>query len=424
MGRYDFGRYGGWAPYVPVGRKISLGTAAAKKLAAKEKRQPCPVMVTGTKIAKTFWGLQWCGNLERYQDFANRLPRGRTYLRNGSVADLVIEPGQIRSLVAGSKPYRIEIQIKTLPPAVWKSILQDCAQEVDSLLDLLQGKFSDGVMKRLTRPDGGLFPRPTEITMRCSCPDYAGVCKHIAATFYGVGARLDQQPELLFKLRRVNHLDLIGQATTAANLERAFSGDDSTTLADDDLSGIFGIELDAADDAAADQPALKSRKVGKRKADTPAANTRKTEEPPATVKATRVKKKAAAAITVGRSVRPKAKPASRSTAKVATRPKSVAKKTPLKKQAAERKVAKKASAAPVINIFVPAVSEQDFNKKPVSKKAVSKKAVSKKAVSKKAVSKKAISKKAISKKAVSKKAVSKKAVSKKAVTRKAVAPQK
>ena len=394
MGRFDYGRNSFWAPYVPVGRKISLGTAAAKKLAAKEKRQPCPVTVTSTKIAKTFWGLQWCENLERYQDFANRLPRGRTYLRNGSVADLVIEPGKIRSLVAGSKPYRIEIQIKTLPPAVWKSILQDCAQEVDSLLDLLQGKFSDGVMKRLTRPDGGLFPRPKEITMRCSCPDYASVCKHIAATFYGVGARLDQQPELLFKLRRVNHLDLIGQATTAANLERAFSGDNSTTLADDDLSGIFGIELDATDDATPGQPARKSKKVVKRKAATPSSTTSKTEATPAAVKAPRVKKKtAAAAKTVERSATTKAKPASRSTAKVATRPKSVAKKTPLKKQATERKVAKKSSAAPVINIFVPAVSERDFNKKAVSKKAVSKKAVSKKAVSKKAVTRKAVSQK-------------------------------
>lgn len=397
MGRYGFGGYGGWAPYVPVGRKLSLGTAAAKKLAAKEKRQPCPVVVTGTKIATTFWGLNWCENLERYQDFANRLPRGRAYLRNGSVADLVIEPGRIRSLVSGSQPYRIEIQIKTLPPAAWKSILQDCAQEVDSLLDLLQGKFSDGVMKRLTRTDGGLFPRPDEIQMRCSCPDYADVCKHIAATFYGVGARLDQQPELLFKLRRVNHLELIGEATTAANLERAFTGESSTTLADGDLGDIFGIELDTTEDASSapagrtPQKISKPKRVGKLETSTAPAMGRpkkKTSAPVADFKKVSVKKKTATAAVTSRSAKTKAKPASRSTVKVAGRPASAPKASPLTQQAAKRNATKKPLAAGKITIIIPAVSEWDFDNLAASKKTVRKKSAGKVAAGRKGASKK------------------------------------
>ena len=247
MSRYGYGGgYGGWAPYVSVGQKIAKGHAAAKKLAAKEKRQPQPIKLDGKKIAKTFWGLKWCENLDKYQDISNRLPRGATYVRNGSVADLVIEPGRVRAIVGGSEAYTIDIKIKTLAAADWKSISRDCAQEIESLLDLLQGRFSDGVMQRLTRTDGGLFPRNNEITMSCSCPDYAGVCKHIAATFYGVAARLDQQPDLLFKLRNVDHLELISHATNAASLDQALGGAGDGSLAESDLGSLFGIELESS----------------------------------------------------------------------------------------------------------------------------------------------------------------------------------
>ncbi len=257
-------RYGGWGPYIPVAKKIALGHTAAKKLAKKEGREPTPVTIEGRKIGKTFWGEKWRENLERYRDFDNRLPRGATYVRNGSVADLVIESGQIRAIVGGSEAYTINIKIQTLKSAVWKAILRDCAQEIDSLFDLLQGRFTDGVMQRLTRTDGGLFPRPNEITMSCSCPDYAGVCKHIAATFYGVAVRLDSQPELLFKLRSVDHLELISHATSAGNLDRALHDKSESGLSNSDLSQIFGIELESSSDPSladsAPPPASKGRK--------------------------------------------------------------------------------------------------------------------------------------------------------------------
>lgn len=240
-----YGGYGGWPPRVPVATKIARGRAAAKKLAKKEGREPCPITIDGRKIAKTFWGLKWCENLERYRDISNRLPRGATYVRNGSVADLVIEPGKVRAVVGGTEAYTVKITIQTLKEDVWKAIGRDCAQEIDSLFDLLQGRFNEGVMQRLTRAEGGLFPHKNQISMSCTCPDSAGVCKHIAATFYGVAARLDRQPELLFKLRNVDHLELIGQATSAANLDQALDSS-AATLSDSDLGSIFGIDLESA----------------------------------------------------------------------------------------------------------------------------------------------------------------------------------
>ncbi|MBM4001591.1 MAG: hypothetical protein FJ297_19000 [Planctomycetes bacterium] len=259
-----YGGYGGWAPYVPVARRISLGHAAAKKRARQEKREPCPVQVHGRKIAKTFWGVKWCENLERYGDFANRLPRGATYVRNGSVADLMIEPGRIRAIVGGSQAYTIDIRIAKLPPAKWKSIRRDCSQQIDSLMDLLRGRFSDGVMRRLTHAEGGLFPHKKEISMRCSCPDFAQVCKHIAATFYGVAARLDDQPELLFTLRNVEHLELVRDAAASSSLDEALGGTADPTLATSDLGTIFGIDLETGDVPVSGSRASRSRPVSEK----------------------------------------------------------------------------------------------------------------------------------------------------------------
>ena len=201
------------------------GCGLCREVGQEKKRELCPVKAVGKKMCNSFWGQAWCENLERYSDFSNRLPRGRTYARNGSVVDLQIERGKVKALVGGSDVYRISIAIKTLSRPAWKRIKQDCSQSIDSLLDLLQGRFDQGVMQRLTHPEDGLFPQPTEIEMECSCPDWAGLCKHLAAVMYCIGARLDAAPELLFTLRDVDHLDLIGQAVAAENLESALTAD-------------------------------------------------------------------------------------------------------------------------------------------------------------------------------------------------------
>lgn len=237
----------GFRPYVPVARRQANAVKYAAKLAKKEKRTLAPVAVAGRNIAASFWGQAWCENLEGYSDYENRLPRGRTYVRNGSVIDLQMENGQVKALVSGSEVYRVAVDIKTLPPGAWSRIKQDCARCIDSLIDLLQGRFDEGIMRRLSQRDGGLFPTPKEIKMRCSCPDWAGMCKHVAATLYGVGARLDTAPELLFTLRGVDHLELISQAVDSDNLNRAFQGKADTALRDSDLGAIFGIELDGPD---------------------------------------------------------------------------------------------------------------------------------------------------------------------------------
>lgn len=256
--------YGGWRPYVPVAKRRAKAAAYASRLAKKEKRCLCPVKISGRKIASSFWGQAWCDNLERYGDFANRLPRGRTYARNGSVIDLQISRGTIKSIVSGSEIYRIEIQIAVLKKALWKCLKHDCSSAIDSLLDLLQGRFDQGVMQRITQRDGGLFPQPKEIKMRCSCPDWAGLCKHLAATLYGVGARLDAAPELLFSLRGVDHLELIRDAVDAANLDRALGNNGGATLVAADLGEVFGIDIESGTNGhlAANDSAKSSRGKG------------------------------------------------------------------------------------------------------------------------------------------------------------------
>ena len=250
-----------WAPYVSVGEKLNKAVRLAAQLAKKQNREVAPVKLQGSKIAKTFWGKAWCDNLTAYQDFSNRLPRGATYVRNGSVVDLVIDPKKINAIVAGSQPYTVKIEITALDAGRWKALRSECSRSIDSLLDLLSGKLSDGVMKQLTDQKTGLFPSPKEIKMSCSCPDYSSCCKHLAAVMYGVGSRLDSRPELLFLLRGVNHQELVSEAIAAGNLNRELSAVNDGGLATQDLSELFGIELDSSQLAASAPGKKKSRTV-------------------------------------------------------------------------------------------------------------------------------------------------------------------
>ncbi len=236
--------YSDWGPYVPVAQKKANAVKHAAQLAKKQRRAPAPVKLDGRKITTTFWGNSWSKNLEAYSDYANRLPRGATYVRNGSVVDLVIKPKRVEAIVAGSETYTITIDIAGLPKGTWSKIKQDCSASIDSLLDLLAGRFSDGVMQRLTRQKEGLFPSPGEIKMKCSCPDYSDCCKHLAAVMYGIGSRLDKQPELLFVLRDVDHQELVSQAVAEGNLEKELTSGEGS-LVGEDLGAIFGIDLES-----------------------------------------------------------------------------------------------------------------------------------------------------------------------------------
>ena len=183
----------GWEPYVSVARRRLLAAREMQKLAKKGYRA-APVVIAGREIARTFWGKAWCENLESYGDYANRLPRGRTYVRNGSVVDLALSPGKVAARVSGSSLYLVTIDVRPLDDSRWRALSGQCAGAIDSVVELLQGRFAKGVMERLCRRETGLFPAPSEIKFSCSCPDWASMCKHVAAALYGVGARLAEAP--------------------------------------------------------------------------------------------------------------------------------------------------------------------------------------------------------------------------------------
>jgi uncharacterized Zn finger protein len=232
----------GFRPYVSVAERRRKAQREMDKLAKKGKVIR-PVRLEGRAIARTFWGKAWCDNLESYMDYANRLPRGRTYVRNGSVVHLDIRPGEIEAQVSGSELYRVSIRISAAAKAKWTKLCAECAGGIGSLVELLQGRFSDHVMGIITRKETGLFPSPAEIKLECSCPDWATMCKHVAAVLYGVGARLDQSPEMLFALRSVKHEDLITQAATATDLAGK-TPSAGPELAESEIGAVFGIELD------------------------------------------------------------------------------------------------------------------------------------------------------------------------------------
>lgn len=234
----------GWPRYVSVSeRRIKAEKTVSKML--KKGQKISPVKLDGRILAKTFWGKAWCDHLESFSDYETRLPRGRSYVRNGSVIHLDIEAGKVAALVQGSSLYKVQIDIQSVDQNKWGAILKKCSGEIDSVVELLQGKLSSAVMKTMTDKQNGLLPLPKEISLTCSCPDWAEMCKHVAAALYGVGARLDHEPQLLFKLRKVDHMELINHTTLKTPSARPSK---SNVIENQNLSELFGIEI-------ADKPA-------------------------------------------------------------------------------------------------------------------------------------------------------------------------
>jgi uncharacterized Zn finger protein len=308
--------YGGWAPYVSVAERRRR---AMKKMDALRKKgvDIQPVQIDGRRIAKSFWGEAWCEHLESFSDFENRLPRGRTYVRNGSVCHLAIARGRVEAKVSGSKLYEVKVNIKTLPGKKWETLKGRCGGQIGSLLELLQGRLSDHVMEVVTHREEGLFPLPGEMSFTCSCPDWASMCKHVAAVLYGVGARLDNKPELLFALRGVNHEELI-EADAEKAVTAATSRGKAKRLAETELGEVFGIELnlDAASPSANMSPKTRtaasgSRAAPKRLARPKVAKTRRmgaASVPGKIVKKAKAVKKASGPATKGKMQRTKRQP--------------------------------------------------------------------------------------------------------------------
>jgi uncharacterized Zn finger protein len=339
--------FGGWPPYVPVAARRRKAEREIEKL-RKKGAVLSPVKIEGRQIATTFWGKAWCDNLESYRDYENRLPRGRTYVRNGSVLDLQIAPREVTAIVSGSKIYKVKVSIGNVGPARWKTLCADCSGGIDSLVELLQGRFSKGVMERLCRQDTGLFPRPSEIRFTCSCSDYASMCKHIAAVLYGVGARLDESPELLFRLRAVDETELLSDLGSALPDTRT-KRDTAQTLVGDDLAALFGLDMEESEASAPSRSAAAT-------SDGPRKKTRRGVSENLAVAAAPAVETKANAVTSAQEKKAGSEQGHRPTAKTSTKARSAA--APQKNTIAPtRSAAKKTVLAPTKSAAKPATAK-------------------------------------------------------------------
>jgi len=238
MGYYGYPKYESAA---------SKKAKASKSLAKLKKKNPDmdPVMIEGRTLAKSWWGKAWNLNLESYADFGNRIARGKTYVRGNAVLDLKIYQGRITALVQGSraKPYEVVIEIDTLHNEKWEQVTALCNHRIDSLEQLVEGKFPKELEVLFTERKYGMFPSPKEIHFACSCPDWASMCKHVAAVLYGVGARLDANPMLFFELRAVSGQELLRKSIDQKleSMMKNAGRKSRRAIADKDISSVFGI---------------------------------------------------------------------------------------------------------------------------------------------------------------------------------------
>jgi uncharacterized Zn finger protein len=202
-----------------------------------------PIIIQGNKIAKKWWGIAWNKNLESYADFENRIDRGRSYCKNDLILDLRISDGEITAKVSGSNIYNVKIKIEKLPDKHWHGIVATCAKRVENIGALVEGRFPQELADVFMKQGEGLFPNPKEIHMSCSCPDIAMLCKHVAAVLYGVGARLDGEPLLFFKLRGVDSGELIKKSVDEKmqNLLANAGKKSKRVIADKDVARLFGV---------------------------------------------------------------------------------------------------------------------------------------------------------------------------------------
>ena len=411
-----------WSPFAqPSAYEVGERARRAKERLGEEGREMAPVEpVAGRLITTTFWGKAWCRNLLQYSDYENRMPRGRSYVRHGSVIHLEIEAGKIRALVSGRELYEVEIGIRPLPKKRWEAIRGECAGEIESLVELLEGKPPRRVMEIVTRPGDGLFPAPKEIELGCSCPDWAEMCKHVAAVLYGVGVRLDTDPEQLFRLRSVDPTDLV---STLAEPPPA----DEDALAGEDLSAMFGIDLedDDAPTARVGRKAATRTRVVRKKA-TRKKVTRKAATRKRVVRKAATRKKVVRKAATRKKIVRKAATRKKVVRKAATRKKIVrqaaTRNKVVRKAATRKKIIRKAATRKKI-VRKTATRKKVTRKKVAGKKVARKKIVRKKvarrvwAVPRETVRKKVVRRKVSRKKTTRKKAARKKATGKKVVRR-------
>ena len=236
--------YDDFPTYVSVGEKKAKAAKSLEKL-KKKNGDIEPVIIDGRTLAKSWWGKAWNLNLESYADYENRIGRGKSYVRNHAVLDLKISGGKVAAKVQGTRvrPYDVEVVIDPLNHANWQKILELCNRRIDTLEQLTEGKFPKELAIIFTDKKYDMFPSPREIHFDCSCPDWAYMCKHVAATLYGIGARFDQNPMLFFELRGINGQELIRKSVeqkVESMLKNAGRKSDREIL-EQDVADIFGL---------------------------------------------------------------------------------------------------------------------------------------------------------------------------------------
>lgn len=228
----------------PDARQLQQNAKATVKREKAKGKEMQPVTISGRKVAASWWGQAWCENLERYADFESRLDRGKRYVRTGAVVDLKIQKGKVQARVQGRRktPYKIEIRISPLSEERCQYAIGQCEKRIENLESLMRGEFP-GELKALFVGDGGLFPSPREISFSCSCPDWALMCKHVAAVLYGIGARFDENPLLFFELRGID-VEKFVDVAIAGRIDRMLENADkpsSRIIPDECLTELFGL---------------------------------------------------------------------------------------------------------------------------------------------------------------------------------------
>ncbi|MBE3101341.1 MAG: hypothetical protein IMZ47_03620 [Firmicutes bacterium] len=236
--------YYGFPKYESVTEKKAKAIKALEKL-KKKNPEIEPVIIEGRTLARSWWGKAWNLNLESYADYGNRIARGKSYVRSNAVLDLKMSKGKVEAIVQGSraKPYDVKILINTLSSEKWEQVTALCNHRIGSLEQLVEGKFPKELEVLFKDKKYGMFPSPKEIHFECSCPDWASMCKHVAAVLYGIGARLDLNPMIFFELRGLD-----GQELVRKSMERKLESmlknagkKSKREIAYEDISNIFGL---------------------------------------------------------------------------------------------------------------------------------------------------------------------------------------
>ncbi|MCB1930994.1 MAG: DEAD/DEAH box helicase [Candidatus Accumulibacter sp.] len=207
-------------------------------------------MVTRAAFGKTWWGEQWLDALTHI-DYDNRLPRGRSYANKGAVKNLTVSGGTIAASVKGSRarPYRVSIAVPPIAARDVSRLLERIAADPALIAGMLNGKLDPAVLALASELGVAVFPtRWQDLTMDCSCPDWAVPCKHLAAAIYLLSREIDGNPFLVFALRGVDltaalkahdiHLDDDAGAALPTLSELLPTGDEGTDADTGLLDGL------------------------------------------------------------------------------------------------------------------------------------------------------------------------------------------